>query len=241
MQRAVQVIRRNWIRLLVPALLMVLVEYGWSKAYPHLYLWHVAPLSVGYWFLSFANAFFAMFMDSLLTAAVVIGVAADHDGHHAPVGEMLKGALRNFFPLLAIFALYVPGFWLAMLLLVFPAFMFETAFTLIVPARVMENAGILQCFRRSAELTKGYRWPIFGLIASYYVFAALIYFAMRPLSLTLLTGDTRAYGLPIYYIATYAIRMVVTTVVSTVTASLYFELRAVKEGIGSAAIAQIFE
>jgi hypothetical protein len=50
------------------------------------------------------------------------------------------------------------------ILLIVPGFFLLTIWSLIVPVIVLENSGIMDSFGRSRELTRGYRWGVFGRI-----------------------------------------------------------------------------
>ena len=42
--------------------------------------------------------------------------------------------------------------------------MMATAWIMAVPAQVVEQPGVFGAIGRSADLTRGHRWPIFGLM-----------------------------------------------------------------------------
>ena len=144
-----------------------------------------------HWFamISMAPSFVALLVSTVLMAAVgslevalvVAGIAyvvllagaagtgavcADNlrRGAAADVGNSVLVAVKNIVPLtiglvlvgvamvIGIVLLVVPGLWLGAVLAAF------------VPAVVLEGAG-LRGLQRSVDLTRGYRWPIVGVLA----------------------------------------------------------------------------
>jgi hypothetical protein len=89
--------------------------------------------------------------------------------------------------------------------------------------------------RRSRELTKGSRWWIFLLLILYLVVAGMVggvaMLATRPLIL----GGSTAAGI-VQAVLTAALSLLT----ATTLASLYIELRSIKEGASESTLAEIF-
>ena len=102
------------------------------------------------------------------------------------------------------------------------------------PACVVEQLGPSDSMRRSAELTSGYRWKIFGLMLVLLVISAVV----TPL-IDLTLEDMGGGAVPLIagliwngvWGAFYAIAAVVT----------YHDLRVAKEGVDIAQIAAVFD
>ena len=105
---------------------------------------------------------------SCLQAAIVYGTIADLNGRRAAFGECLSSGLRNWFWLL----LLAIGSWRSRRVRLHAAdrprrACMAVAWIVAAPAQVVERTGVFGAFSRSAELTRGHRWPIFGLLVIY--------------------------------------------------------------------------
>ncbi|MEL7114724.1 MAG: hypothetical protein AAGP08_03895 [Pseudomonadota bacterium] len=114
-------------------------------------------------------------------------------------------------------------------------------FCVMSPAVVIERAGF-GALGRSAGLTKGYRWPIVGVLIVVWVLIFLLQFAagfVLGLLATGLTGSTGGllfYGILFSLIGAFGYGMGGISV-----ALIYARLREIKEGIGVDEIAKVFE
>ena len=90
-------------------------------------------------------------------------VVTANEGRQATFGESLSTALRVFLPLIGLSILFGLGIMFGLILLIVPGIMLMVAWAVAVPALVVERCGVIDALRRSAELTKGSRWKIFGL------------------------------------------------------------------------------
>lgn len=68
---------------------------------------------------------------------------------------------------------------LGFMLLLIPGLILMCLWSLVVPACVLERLGPLSSLSRSARLTKGYRWPVFGLILLTVIAGLILYAAAR--------------------------------------------------------------
>jgi hypothetical protein len=167
-------------------------------------------------------------------AAMAYGTIQDLRGQYTGIGDCLSRAFGSLIPL-ALAGLAV-GF-LAMLgtiALIVPGLMIWTAFSVVGPAIVVEGLGTGAGMRRSRELTRGHRWPVFGaLILSAIVLNIISYL------LSHIVG-------PIFGHLANGIFSLVFTIVSqafqgVLVAVIYFQLRADKEGVSIADIAKVFD
>ncbi|MEM9233824.1 MAG: hypothetical protein AAGA69_06240, partial [Pseudomonadota bacterium] len=108
-------------------------------------------------------------------------------------------------------------------------------------ARVVEKRGILESFERSRELTQGYRWQILGLVVVVVLISIVLVFLFGLLASPFVTtndfGMTTSGAFPLAVMTTIA--TVIASVISAVgVASLYYELRKLKEGISAEDLAK---
>lgn len=98
------------------------------------------------------------------SAAVTFGVVRQLGGRPASLGECLRGGLAGLLPALA--AAIATGLLvlLGSVLFYFPGLFLGVVLFVATPAAVVERVGPLRALERSRELTRGARWPIFGLV-----------------------------------------------------------------------------
>jgi hypothetical protein len=182
---------------------------------------------------------------AILQAAVIWGVVASLRGRVATFGECLSGGVRYFLPALGIafvagLALTIVGlltFWL----LFIPAVILAVVWMVAVPVAVAEDRGVFGSLGRSAELTKGARFMIWLL----WVIWIVVYFAAillaGAISSTLMAVSFDAYVIASNVVITPLLASIVTVVAQAGIASIYYELRQSKEGIGADDLAMVFE
>lgn len=133
-------------------------------------------------------------------------------------------------PLVLVSTLSGIGIGIATLAFVIPGMILYTIWFVVVPAVVIEKTG-LHSFTRSADLTRGYRWPIFGIIVL--MWTVIFGFAML-IAVTLQSVPTiMTIALWIFVGFSYVLNALAAAIV-------YARLRELKEGVGVDDIAQIF-
>ena len=175
-----------------------------------------------------------------LQAGLVHGTVVDLNGRRATVFECLSTTLRSVVPLIVIAILATLGIYAGIILLIAPGIILATMWFVVVPVRVVEGTGILGTFSRSRALTHGHRGAIFGLLVIYVIGAAVIGLAIRPLSGMELFPRTISAPNPVYWIASVIVGIVLAIVSATGIASVYYELRTIKEGVGPEQLAEVF-
>ncbi|MEO0774882.1 MAG: hypothetical protein AAFZ04_17065 [Pseudomonadota bacterium] len=126
-------------------------------------------------------------------------------------------------------ALVVPGLWL------------YAVFSIVVPIIVIERAGF-GAMGRSAALTKGYRWPIVGLLAVTWIcmiligmlFGVIVGFAIYGLG-------TSFVGVLVMVLLISVINGFTYSLFGIATSLIYARLREIKEGVGVDQLASVFE
>ena len=177
----------------------------------------------------------------ILQAAIIYGTLADLNGNRATFGECLSTGVKVFLPLIGLAILTMLGCYLGLILLVVPGIMLFMAWFVVVPVFVVERTGVFGAFGRSRQLTRGFRWPILGLALIYFVAAIAINFALAPLfSVNLFHPGMATFAMP-YLLASAVVRIFVSVIAAAGVASVYYELRLAKEGIGPQGIAAAFD
>jgi hypothetical protein len=192
----------------------------------------------------FATSFLISAVAGLvLQGALIYATIGDLNDRKVPVSEGLAVGLRNFLPLLGVAFLYVVAVVLGSLLLIVPGIMIAIAWTAAVPVLIAEGTGVFASFGRSAELTRGNRWRIFGLfllyVAAYVVVAIVISIigAIAGVITAAVSGGTMILTVLFNVVSAVASAMIG----ATGGAVLYVELRRVREGVGHEALASIFD
>jgi hypothetical protein len=116
-------------------------------------------------------------------------------------------------------------------LLVVPGIILMVMWYVAVPVCVVENAGPEQSLRRSAALTKGLRWKVFGIFLVFYVGATA---GDQVLDWTGPSSVSMMAALVVWQGLTGAFGSVLTTVT-------YYYLRVAKEGVDIDQIAAVFD
>lgn len=176
----------------------------------------------------------------LLQAALTHGTISWLNGDKPSFGNSLSVAMKNFLPLIAIAILTGMGITLGFALLIVPGIILMLMWSVAVPVRVIESAGITESFGRSRALTKGYRGRIFLLLLVYFLIAIAVGFVIRPLlgvAMVPKPGDLN----PAYILVDWIVRVVLTSISAVGVTSIYYELRLVKEGIGAQQMAAAFD
>jgi hypothetical protein len=182
----------------------------------------------------------------ILQGALTRAAIDDLSGAGVKFGAALGDGLRYFFPLFVVGLLVGIGMAIGLVLLIIPGLILAVRWAVSAPIVVVEKHGPTNSIGRSAELTKGYRWPIFGLLVLYTVFAYVVQIVFVLTFAALSGGDPTQIsamdGLGIALgVASAAVAAVISLVSTVGVAALYFELRRVKEGVGVAELAAVFE
>ena len=114
-----------------------------------------------YYIVSFREDLADWLCGTLLYAALAYGVIRHLRGGHAGFLESVAQVARRVVPVLGIGLIVGVATAIGFLLLIVPGVWLTVVFWVVLPAVVVERAG-LSAITRSAELTRGFRGPIFG-------------------------------------------------------------------------------
>jgi hypothetical protein len=178
--------------------------------------------------------FLGVVLYTLSQAIVLYGAFQDMRGRPVDLLESLRIGLGRFFPIvgLAICSSILVG--LATLLLVVPGLMLLTRWFVAAPACVVERTGPFRSMGRSAELTKGHRWKIFGLMLLLYLISGMISPTLG-LALGAMGGKALIFLGSLIWSGIWGAFYAIAAVVA------YHDLRAAKEGIDIHQIAAVFD
>lgn len=188
----------------------------------------------------------AIMLAMITQGALVRATTAYSEGRKASLGESAMAGLSVVVPLFVLGLVSAFGIGLGILLLIVPGIIFYVMWSVAAPALVEERLGALEAISRSADLTSGARWKVFGLtlvvVVLYWIFSALVVMlgAMWYGGLNNFVQNSDG-GMPIGYFVVNAIAGTVTSAVwGVIQTSLYVELRDWKDGPRTEALADIF-
>ena len=170
----------------------------------------------------------------LLIAALVYGTIRELRGSRASLGECVSRGLGLVFPVVGVAILVAVATGLATMLLIVPGLIAAAMLWVAVPVAVVEKPGVINSLTRSAELTKGYRWPVFGIIAIV-VASNFVLVLLAGAAVSAIGGETASLVL------SWILSAVFGAVIAVVSAVSYHELRVAKEGDGANRIAAVFD
>jgi hypothetical protein len=178
--------------------------------------------------------FLGVVLGTLSQAVVLYGAFQDLRGRPIDLGLTLQVGLRRFLPIVGV-AISVTLFaCLGLVLFVVPGLIWFTKWFVAMPACVVEELGVYRSRERSAQLTEGHRWKIFGIIVLLVV-ADLIVDHAIDVTLSSVAGGVAALAGHVIWRgiwgAFYAIFAVVT----------YHDLRVAEDGVDIEQVAAVFE
>lgn len=187
---------------------------------------------LGFWLLTWV-------LGALLQGTLVRATVLDLADQEMELGQCLVTALRLALPILAISILVFLGVVVGTLLLIVPGVMLYCALSVAVPALIEERAGVFGSIGRSYRLTRGSWLQIFVLLILYLIFwtaVSTVFSVAFGVQVFALDADNPAMAA----ICSALTATVTSTVGGVMIASLYIELRTVKEGATTDALASIF-
>lgn len=171
---------------------------------------------------------------STIGQAIILSGAFQYlRGEPVRPGEAFQRGLAKLFPLLGLAILYNLGLGLGFALLLVPGLLLVVRWAVVIPACVVEGLGPIASMGRSARLTKGHRWKIFGTLALLMIINLLAYAIVG-----LMLGPAGPYAA----VAGFALWQGGWGAFGhCVTIMIYHDLRVAKEGITSEQIAGVFD
>ncbi|MEJ0066682.1 MAG: hypothetical protein WDM85_15755 [Caulobacteraceae bacterium] len=184
--------------------------------------------------------------NAVLQGAVIHGTVSDLSGRRVTFGEALNTGLRFFLPLVGVGLIAAVCCFFGYLVFVVPGVLLALAWSVAAPVAVTERAGVFGAFARSAELTRNHRGAIFGLA----IIAIVVGLIFQGTATALVALGALPIGASGGALLNVVIIQAVTNLIASTAnsligsagvASVYYELRYVKEGIGAQELASVFD
>ncbi|MDR3513410.1 MAG: hypothetical protein P4L73_17365 [Caulobacteraceae bacterium] len=187
------------------------------------------------------GALLGVVTNAILQGAVIFGAASYLTGRSASLGECLGAGLKRCLPLIGLMLVGFVAIGFGFMLFIVPGVMMAVAWVAAAPALVVERTGVFGAFSRSADLTRGRRWPIFGLLVLYFVAISVV----QQVFISLVGVGFAAATPEADFLNKLPVSAVISVCVSILgcagIASIYYELRSSREGIGPEALAAVFD
>jgi hypothetical protein len=175
---------------------------------------------------------------SILSGYIMHTVAQRYRGVEVSIGDSLAAAIRSILPIIGASILMTLGLMAGAVMLVIPYLIFLTMWSVTIPVVVIEGLGPIGAMKRSQELTKGSRLSIFFLILMVGLASSVLNFALTGFNFSAMSGS----DISMATLIPQSLMGFVTAVVSGVgQATVYSELRSIKEGLGEDQLAAIFD
>lgn len=167
-------------------------------------------------------------------AAMLYGAIQKMRGQEFSIDGSVRRGLARFFPLLGMMICLGIGVSVGFLLLIIPGVILGIMWYVAAPVCVAERLGPIASLSRSAYLTKGNRWRVFGIAVLVGIVTSIAQ-ALIQLALIAVGGATvGAIGVFLWMSLVQAFN-------SIVVAVLYHDLRVVREGVDIEQIAAVFD
>lgn len=201
------------------------------------------PASIGPGLLLlFVGYIFSLIGSVLLQATTVRATVATLNGDRTSAFSELGRSMSSILPLIGLAIVIGLSVTLGFLFLIVPGVILAVVWIVATPAYVIERPGVFGSLGRSRKLTSGHRWPIFGLLVVYIVAYMVVSMVVGGLIGAAAVIGGGIGGIMIASTASNAILGAISGVLlSAGVASIYYELRVIKEGVGAAQLAAVFD
>ena len=109
-------------------------------------------------------AVIGLVLTMIATGAMAFGTYEQMRGRHASVGQCLQVGLKRLFPIIGVALLAGLCVGGAAMLFLIPGLIVYCMLWVAVPVVVVEKIGVTAALGRSAKLTAGNRWRVFGVV-----------------------------------------------------------------------------
>jgi hypothetical protein len=190
--------------------------------------------------LNLAESFFNL----LAQAAITYGTLQYLRGRGVSTGDFLSRGLTQAAIAIRVALLSGLCIGLGLLALLIPGLILYVVWWVAIPIAVIERPGTIASLRRSAALTKGYRWQVVGLILGFLLIAVAVLVVVAVIG-AVASEMIAGYGPgPVERARTLVLWFAIAAMVAvqaTLVAVTYYHLRVAKEGVDIDDIAAVFD
>lgn len=178
------------------------------------------------WTFNYLPNLLTMVLGPLAAAAVTFGVSARLRGESISISECVNGGLSRIGTYLGVAIVTGVAIGLGLLVFVIPGLIVMCVLAVAAPAAVVEDSSVSDALARSAALTRGERFGVFGLL----VLLGLIGIVVNWLLEGIVGAEDSLSGFKLYLLLSLPVTVALKTLVATSSVVLFFTLRQVKEG-----------
>lgn len=171
----------------------------------------------------------------VLQGAISYGVFRELRSENTGFGNALGRGFASIGTLLPLAVVAGICIGVGYILFFIPGIIISCILAVVVPVCVVEKRGVFECMGRSAELTKGNRLKIFAVFFLVGVVVIIINKFIIPAIAVAIPNSI------VIMIVTIVLLVIPQAFQGVMTAVIYFDLRAVKEGVSVDALAEVFE
>jgi hypothetical protein len=193
-------------------------------------------LSSAYWTPILVGMLVGIVANAILQASLTRATVMSLSGETPQFAQCLSVGISLILPMIAIGILMGIGLIVGFALLIVPGVILWLVWSVVTPAYVQEKVGIFEAFSRSAALTSGSRWRIFLTML---IVVVLIWVLSIPVSF-LNAAMTATGNVFLVALVGAAVQALYSMLMVAVQASIYVELRQLKEGVAPADLEAIF-
>lgn len=178
----------------------------------------------------------------LVQGALIRGTFGQLSGKRATLSELLSTGVRFLLPLFGLAIVMGVAVFIGTIFFVVPGLILATMWLVAAPAVVVERKGVFGSLSRSAELTRGSRWPIFGLMVIFGICAWVAGIVGGSVLLgSVIGGQPDPTVMAVGLVVSAIVSALVAMVGAVGIASIYYELRSMKDGLGVEQLASVFD
>jgi hypothetical protein len=226
-----------WLKNIIPFTILTLLVYSPLILYTLLVLGGDMTLKgIETW--GRINGLLGYILSLVATAALTYGTFQQLRGRHAGIGESIGVGLKRLLPVLGVgilAGLCVVG---GLILLIVPGFIVMCMLWVAVPVAVVERPGVGASLKRSAELTKGSRWHIFGIVIVLAVINGIVNYILQS---SFVENATSMTDIKVYMFLALMVSILFGSLQAVCSAVGYHDLRESKEGVGIEELAKVFD
>jgi hypothetical protein len=175
----------------------------------------------------------SLFVSALVTGASVKAVSDTYLDQPTGIGTSLRYALRRVPALVWMEILTVIGVFFGFLALIVPGIWLYAAWSVAVPALLIERTGPMRSLRRSVRLVRGRWWPTAAVLLVSTLMVSLVAGAIQAVLVAvarLPSHPSLLLAVTITSVASAVSSIIATPFRATVTTVLYYDLRVRHEG-----------
>ncbi|MEX0885230.1 MAG: hypothetical protein WD009_02220 [Phycisphaeraceae bacterium] len=192
---------------------------------------------------TFNDTFLVTLLTYVAQAIIITATVNQMRGRPIRMGEAIATALRRFLSVIGAAILLSIVIGVGFVCLVIPGIIFACLFFVTLPAIVMEQVGPIEGMRRSVELTRGYRFKIFGAAVVLWLpaIALLVCLGAFGPDVIAMGGAGTEMGPNFVMLAIgWAVTIIMTMLLAILAAVFYARARDVHEGMDLEQLAAVF-